>query len=122
MKIKIISTVLLAVFAGTAHSYTPADNPADNPAATPWSPFVTITRLYPVKEGLIFLTTYADPDLSTCDRGKRFVINKSHANYETLANAMLAAFMADRNISFIPVAGQSPVCAPLIDRFTIIPQ
>lgn len=65
------------------------------------------------------MTTYANTELSLCDGGKRFVITKSHPNYEVLVSTMLAAFMSDKEISFNIDSGQQPTCSPTINRFLL---
>ncbi len=87
--------------------------------ADPWSEQAKITMLYPYDEGLIFVTSYKNPEISTCNDGARFSINKSHPNYTILVSSMIAAFMSGKEIKFNITSGQQPTCKPVINRFAI---
>ena len=84
-----------------------------------WSGQTRLKQLYPYAGGLIFLSDYANTSLSTCDGGTRFQIAKSHENYEVMVSTLMAAFMADKIISF-NVDDQLATCMPSINRFMVV--
>lgn len=90
--------------------------------ADPWSSSTKILQLYPAADGLIFITdSYSNTELSSCDGGKRFYISKNHANYQVMVSVLIAAFMADKEVS-LNIDGEgltSPVCYPSINRFFV---
>lgn len=88
-------------------------------SAEPWSTLTNVIEVYPNTAGLVFVTSYANTQISTCDNGKRFSISKDHPNYDVMASAMLAAFMADEKIVFHIESGQNG-CQPTIDRFRVL--
>ena len=88
-------------------------------SAEPWSTLTNVIEVYPNTVGLVFVTSYANTQISTCDNGKRFSISKDHPNYDVMASAMLAAFMADEKIVFHIESGQNG-CQPTIDRFRVL--
>lgn len=87
--------------------------------AEPWSTLTNVIEVYPNTTGLVFVTSYANTQISTCDNGKRFSISKDHPNYDVMASAMLAAFMAGEKIVFHIESGQNG-CQPTIDRFRVL--
>lgn len=84
-----------------------------------WSGQTKVTKVYPYNDGLIFFTQYANTEVSTCDRGTRFSISKSHPNYEVMVSTLLAAFMSDKSLT-MNVASTAPSCMPTINRFIVI--
>lgn len=87
--------------------------------ADPWSETTKVKTLYPYSGGMIFMSEYSNPEISSCDGGSRFQIAKTHPNYETLVSAMVAAFMANKRVWFNIDSGQSRTCAPTINRFLV---
>lgn len=63
-----------------------------------WSSFTKITKLYPTSTTLAFFTEYKNPTYSTCDGGSRFSLDPNYSNYNIQAGALMAAFMADKEI------------------------
>jgi len=88
-------------------------------SADPWSGNATINTLYPTTDGLTFMTSYVNTELSLCDGGKRFKIAKTHPNYDVMVSTMISAFMSGKEISFNIESGQQPSCAPAINRFLL---
>ena len=86
--------------------------------ADPWSGPTKIQFIYPAKEGLVFLSVFKNPAVSTCDLGSRFLIPINHVNYNVMVSGMMAAFMADKTINFYYDDSQKS-CIPAIDRFHI---
>jgi hypothetical protein len=87
-------------------------------AATINSTQTSIAALYPTRDGLAFLTDSYSSTLSTCDGGKRFMLNKANLDYNAQASALIAAFMANKQVSLI-IISDSTACSPLIDRFWV---
>ncbi|MBW8184269.1 hypothetical protein [Shewanella nanhaiensis] len=83
-----------------------------------WSSNTKITKVYPYTDGLIFFTEYRNSDVSTCDGGTRFSIDKSHPNYEVMVSTLLAAFMSDKTMT-MNVSSTTRACAPHINRFLV---
>ncbi len=83
------------------------------------SPYVVIDRLYPFGGGLIFYTSYADTEVSSCDGGKRFVVLSTHENYQVKASMLMAAFMAGKKISFRYDANHKRSCEAPASRFLV---
>ncbi|WP_394201673.1 hypothetical protein [Marinagarivorans algicola] len=83
------------------------------------SPYVVIERLYPFDRGLIFYTSYADTQVSSCDSGKRFAVLLTHENYQVKASMLMAAFMAGKKISFRYDANHRRSCEVPISRFLV---
>lgn len=88
-------------------------------SAEPWSTLTNVIEVYPNAAGLVFVTSYVNAQISTCDNGKRFSISKDHPNYEVMVSTMLAAFMAGEKIVFHIESGQNG-CQPTIDRFRVL--
>src|SRR5690606_3189624 len=88
-------------------------------SAEPWSTLTNVVEVYPNTTELVFVTSYANTHISTCDNGRRFSISKDHPNYDVMASAMLAAFMAGEKIVFHIESGQNG-CQPTIDRFRVL--
>src|SRR5690606_11605535 len=86
--------------------------------AEPWSEMADVTTVYPHTEALIFVTTYVNTQISTCDNGRRFSISKDHPNYDVMVSTMLAAFMGSKRITFHIESNQQD-CQPTIDRFRV---
>lgn len=84
-----------------------------------WSSTVNVTKLYPYNGGLIFNTDYVNTNISTCDNGTRYSISIDHPNYQVLASAMMAAFMAGNKVVF-NINDQNPSCMPTINRFMVV--
>jgi len=87
--------------------------------ADPWSGAAEIQMVYPVQGGIAFITSYKNPEISGCDGGARYMISSEHSNYAVMSSALLAAFMAEKKISFNIDNGQSGECSPTINRFHI---
>src|SRR5688572_23528777 len=86
-------------------------------AAEFWSGPTTITGLYPYAENaFVFNTAYANPTYSTCDGGKRFMIPKSHGNYESQVAAIMLAFATGKTINMVIVVLPA-ACEATVDRF-----
>ncbi|TVZ37845.1 hypothetical protein P886_2191 [Alteromonadaceae bacterium 2753L.S.0a.02] len=88
-------------------------------SADPWSGTTRIKWLYPSADGLIFISEYANPDISSCENGSRYLIPLNHPNYNVLASALIAAFMAEKSISFNIDSDQPRSCIPTINRFHV---
>jgi hypothetical protein len=84
-----------------------------------WSGPTTITGLYPYPQSaFVFNTEYANTTYSTCDNGKRWMIPKSHENYESQVAAIMLAFAAGKTINMVIVVLPG-ACEGTIDRFFI---
>lgn len=83
-----------------------------------WTGYTKVISLYPASEGLYVITEYANPSWSTCDSGRRWLIQSTHPNYSTLAATAIATFMAGKQINLvINVSGAQ--CGPTVNRFTV---
>ncbi|WP_299491374.1 hypothetical protein [uncultured Shewanella sp.] len=83
------------------------------------SEYVNILRLYPVDTGLAFITEHVDKELSLCDSGTRFLLAKEDENYQVKVSAMMAAFMAKKQILIRYDENQEPACEAKVNRFLI---
>jgi hypothetical protein len=92
--------------------------PSQAQAAEVWSGATKLTALYPATDGMYFNTVYANTALSSCDSGTRWFIAAGSPNYATLTAALMAAFMADKqvnlNINVVP-----PQCGAVVNRFVV---
>jgi hypothetical protein len=85
-----------------------------------WTPVTRITTLYPASGALHLLTEYGNTTLSACDSGRRWTIDATHDNYNVLSAAMMAAFMAGKQVQLnITVASPTP-CGGTINRFMVV--
>lgn len=70
--------------------------------AEEYRPFSSIQQLLAYKDGLVFLTNdYADKSISLCDNGSRWELSKAHPNYDAMASALIATFMAGKQVSLM---------------------
>jgi hypothetical protein len=92
--------------------------PVTSSAAIAWSSWTEIKQVYPQEVALTFNTTYLNP-LSLCENGTRWVLNPGNPDYSTQAGALLAAFMAGKEIRFAYEDTQEPSCNPTVTRFRI---
>ncbi len=88
-------------------------------AAEIWTGYHNVNFLYPSASGLIIISEYSNSERSSCDNGKRYLINKSHPNYDTLVSSMLMAFASDKKLTFVINDSQPRTCSPDINRFII---
>lgn len=89
--------------------------------ADPWHGYTKISHLYPTTSGYVFLMDSPNTEYSSCDNGKRFRIEKSHPNYESLVSSLLLAFSQQKLVR-INIDGHkysSPTCSPTINRMII---
>lgn len=87
--------------------------------ADPWSGNTKITHLYPTSDGLVFMSEFANASISKCDNGKRWMIAKTHVNYDVLVSNLMAAFYSQKLITFNIDNNQSS-CQPTINRFLVL--
>jgi hypothetical protein len=84
-----------------------------------WSGPTTITGLYPyAQNAFVFNTVYSNTTYSTCDGGKRWMIPKSHENYQSQVAAIMLAFATGKTIDIVIVVLPG-ACEGTIDRFYI---
>ena len=88
-------------------------------AAEFWSGTTTVTKLYPyAAAAFAFNTAYSNPTYSTCDGGTRWMIRKTHENYDTQVAAILLAFAQGKAINMV-ITVLPAACEGTIDRFVI---
>lgn len=66
------------------------------------SHYDTIQIAYPMEGGfgiVLSQNTYQGSTPSSCNAGRQFIVRTSHANYDTIARALMAAFLAGREVS-----------------------
>jgi hypothetical protein len=84
-----------------------------------WSGNTTITKLYPYSaNAFVFNTAYSNPTYSTCDNGTRWMIPRSHENYEIQVAAVLLAFSQGKSINMV-ITVLPAACEGTVNRFTI---
>lgn len=87
--------------------------------ADPWHGYTKVTHLYPAKFGYIFLVDSPLTDYSSCDNGKRFMIDLNHPNYEAMVSTLLLAYAAGKDVHINLEDRTSTTCSPAIDRFMV---
>jgi hypothetical protein len=107
MNRKALATILLAIAV-----HTPAQ------AAEIWSGYTKISYLYPASDGMYFNTVYANTSLSSCDSGTRWFIPTGFPNYNTLTAALIAAFLAGKQVNLNITVGP-PQCGGSVNRFVV---
>ncbi|WP_299004285.1 hypothetical protein [uncultured Shewanella sp.] len=88
-------------------------------AAWKSSEYVNIRTLYPFDKGLAFNTEHVDKALSLCDNGTRFFLSSEDKNYQVKASALMAAFMAKKQILIRYDEDQAPACEAKVNRFLV---
>ncbi|MDX3775831.1 hypothetical protein QE250_17105, partial [Chromatiaceae bacterium AAb-1] len=63
------------------------------------SGWTKIEQLYPTSEGLAFITSYKNTEVSSCNDGGRFSLNPDNRDYNVQASALMAAFMGEKQVS-----------------------
>ncbi|MCS4306759.1 hypothetical protein M2404_001084 [Rheinheimera pacifica] len=86
--------------------------------ATINSGWTKIRYIYPTGTGMLFVTEYKNTELSTCDGGSRFLLNINHPDYPTQVSALIAAFIAQKDVNLF-IVEQPPACHALVDRFMV---
>jgi len=89
--------------------------------ADPWSGWTKVSYIYPYSAGLNIITQYKNTELSSCDNGGRFFLPKTNANYQVLSSAIIAAFIAGKEINF-NIDGEGitqPTCSPTLNRLMV---
>ena len=88
---------------------------ADVHAGERWSSTTAISWLYPRTDGLAFKTKdYSDKSSSTCDDGRRFMVDIEHENYQVMSSALMTAFAAGKRIKFYYTEGLRQCTVPII--------
>ncbi|MCS4306781.1 hypothetical protein M2404_001106 [Rheinheimera pacifica] len=83
-----------------------------------WSDYTEITNLYPTDYGLAFNTLYKNLELSSCDGGTRFILNKDSAEYNTQVSVLIAAFMAQKRVNLY-IEDLPAKCFATVIRFRV---
>jgi hypothetical protein len=92
---------------------------ANTQAAEVWTPWTTVSTLYPNSGGLAFMTTYANTSLSNCDGGSRWVIEPTHATYSLLSASLIAAYLAGKQVMLNITVSSGVPCAGVVNRFMV---
>ena len=80
-----------------------------------WSSTTAISWLYPRTDGLALKTKdHKDLSSSTCDGGRRFMVDIDHENYEVMSSALMTAFAAGKKIKFYYTEGLRQCTVPII--------
>lgn len=109
-----IGLLRLAVVLGMAFVVWPAAS------AELWSAWTKIEVIYPTADGVNITTaSYSNGEVSTCDNGKRFFVSSKLPNYSVISSALMGAFYASREISFVISDDSNKTCAPEINRFMV---
>ena len=87
-------------------------------SADVWSGRTKINAIYPTSSGMRFITEFSHP-VSTCSGSKRFQLDDTSGQYQDKVAALIAAFMANKDINMLFDNQQTATCAAFVDRFIV---
>lgn len=87
-------------------------------AGDKWVEKDVLDEVYPDSNGLQVVFKSLSSDNSTCNGGRRFVVKRSHDNYDVMVSVLLTAFASGKNVKLNVTDASS--CAPEIFKVVVV--